>query len=1637
MENSVENSHGAEIPKKSRSLDLKSLYKSRVIEEGDIKNLKKRKKSGGEDGDERRDNNDRKKKKKKKSRKEVSLSSLKNVNDSSSKKSVDGEVYSGQLSSGSHDLKDSKKSDSSQKLNSSSEFNSVSVSLNDNGFQIPKRKRGFVGRKKFDGSRVLKPAGKSNSKVALVDQVAKSSPDDSGSQVQSSKVKRKKVFDEFKENRNSESNLDRHLKEEEGSVGHLVVDNGDTPLKKPQRNRNRKRKNLAPDCKNVVKEAAPLADNSVRISDDSQEDDEENLEENAARMLSSRFDPSCTGFSSNSKASALRSADGLSFLLSSGGDFVGRGSRSLSGSESASVDTAVRVLRPRKQHKEKGQRKRRHFYEIFHGDLDAYWVLNRRIKVFWPLDQSWYFGLVNEYDKERKLHHVKYDDRDEEWIDLKNERFKLLLLPSEVPGKAERRKSLMRNRSSHGGKGGSKIGREKEKRDLTTEDDSCIGSYLDSEPIISWLARSTHRIKSSPSYAAKKQKTSDSSLHPLSSGLSDEAVHLHGCSDKGSLRRDKDRSKLSSSSKLPERLRDTVKLKRSSLESTTCFKDSKQPIVYFRRRFRKTGPELSHASEDNHVFSTAPELSNAFEENHVSSSAPCSVASFGPFVDGIAGFEECDVSLGRLDFDVPLGSADNVGLLDFSFPSIKSGQIRFDLSFPVQLVLNDYFGAENFWLFRAGFLLQHAIVMTMWPKVHLEMLFVDNVAGLRFLLFEGCFKEAVALVSLVLRVFHRSSDQGKYLDSQLPVTSIRFKFSGVQNLTKQLVFAFYNFSELNNSKWVYLDCKLKRHCLLTRQLPLSECTYDNIHAFQNGRNQLPLTSACVRPSSIKDHDSVEHPENSGSLFEDESSSAEDCSKDAVGNNLKALSKDTACEAWLSCAKSEEKDWMKSPWKYQNGDVNIAGTSIGSRDSENIGTDAIVQPQKWQNHHSESEQFALSQRPSVDRDKSDTGSHSFLNGLGVEIPSFNQFEKSDDGELPSAQLSTDLSWNMNGGIIPSPNPTAPRSTWHRNKNNSSPYGCPSHGWSDGKADIFQNGFGNGPKKPRTQVSYTLPLGGFDVNPKHRSHHQKAPPHKRIRRANEKRPADVSRGSQRNLEFLSCDANVLITLGDRGWRECGVQVVLELFDHNEWKLAVKLSGTTKYSYKAHQFLQPGSTNRYTHAMMWKGGKDWILEFPDRSQWALFKEMHEECYNRNIRAALIKNIPIPGVRLIEENYDSGAEVAYVRSSSKYFRQVETDVEMALDPSRVLYDMDSDDEEWVLSNPSSSEIDDGGLGKISEEMFERTMDMFEKAAYTQQCDQFAFEEIEDLMDGVGPMDLIKTIYEHWWQKRERKGMPLIRHLQPPLWERYQQQVKEWELALNKNNTNIPNGCQEKAALIEKPPMFAFCLKPRGLEVPNKGSKQRSHRKFSVSGQSNAILGDQDGFHAFGRRLNGFAFADDKFVYPGHSYESLDDSPLAQASPRMFSPRDASSTGVFSMSNDGYDRNHIPKLQRNKSKRFGMFALNDQPMVISYNQRTIDKRNGVHRWNMGPSEWPRQRHNNLDGSLRHGIEQLDGSDIDEFKLRDASGAAQHAVNMAKLKRERAQRLLYRADLAIHKAVVALMTAEAIKSSSDDLNGDG
>lgn len=69
--------------------------------------------------------------------------------------------------------------------------------------------------------------------------------------------------------------------------------------------------------------------------------------------------------------------------------------------------------------------------------------------------------------------------------------------------------------------------------------------------------------------------------------------------------------------------------------------------------------------------------------------------------------------------------------------------------------------------------------------------------------------------------------------------------------------------------------------------------------------------------------------------------------------------------------------------------------------------------------------------------------------------------------------------------------------------------------------------------------------------------------------------------------------------------------------------------------------------------------------------------------------------------------------------------------------------------------------------------------------------------------------------------------------------------------NLHYPtNEFQEKTTAAEnppeKPPMFAFCLKPRGLEA-NKGSKQRSHKKLMYTGHHNSFSREQYVFHASG----------------------------------------------------------------------------------------------------------------------------------------------------------------------------------------------
>ena len=49
-------------------------------------------------------------------------------------------------------------------------------------------------------------------------------------------------------------------------------------------------------------------------------------------------------------------------------------------------------------------------------------MVEKRVRVYWPMDKSWYEGCVKSYDDESKKHLIQYDDFEEELLDLSNEK---------------------------------------------------------------------------------------------------------------------------------------------------------------------------------------------------------------------------------------------------------------------------------------------------------------------------------------------------------------------------------------------------------------------------------------------------------------------------------------------------------------------------------------------------------------------------------------------------------------------------------------------------------------------------------------------------------------------------------------------------------------------------------------------------------------------------------------------------------------------------------------------------------------------------------------------------------------------------------------------------------------------------------------------------------------------------------------------------------------------------------------------------------------------------------------------------------------------------------------------------------------
>ncbi|KAJ6832189.1 uncharacterized protein M6B38_267850 [Iris pallida] len=251
-------------------------------------------------------------------------------------------------------------------------------------------------------------------------------------------------------------------------------------------------------------------------------------------------------------------------------------------------------------------------------------------------------------------------------------------------------------------------------------------------------------------------------------------------------------------------------------------------------------------------------------------------------------------------------------------------------------------------------------------------------------------------------------------------------------------------------------------------------------------------------------------------------------------------------------------------------------------------------------------------------------------------------------------------------------------------------------------------------------------------------------------------------RQNIDSARCKANILVTVTDRCWREDEAEVMMEMSDSQEWVIAVKRLGSSKYLHKPED-LKPCVVNRFTHAYMWSGDEGWKLEFCDKWDWYVFKELHMECRERNIQEVPVKIIPVPGVREVS-GYEDDAAPSFIRPDM-YIHTVDDEVGRALTSGVAQYDMDSADEEWLRQLNSSSYIseEEGEVGPscMSEENFEKIIFTLERDAYNCVDDPSSKERALDLCQGLGKRDMVSVVYDYWLKKRKQKRASLVRVFQ------------------------------------------------------------------------------------------------------------------------------------------------------------------------------------------------------------------------------------------------------------------------------------
>lgn len=246
---------------------------------------------------------------------------------------------------------------------------------------------------------------------------------------------------------------------------------------------------------------------------------------------------------------------------------------------------------------------------------------------------------------------------------------------------------------------------------------------------------------------------------------------------------------------------------------------------------------------------------------------------------------------------------------------------------------------------------------------------------------------------------------------------------------------------------------------------------------------------------------------------------------------------------------------------------------------------------------------------------------------------------------------------------------------------------------------------------------------------------------------------------DLDSTCCSANILVVESDRCYREEGAHIWLELSPSDQWSLVVKRGGLTRYSHKAEKVMRPCASNRFTHAIIWTAEDGWKLEFSNRGNWLIFKELYKECSGRNLPDADVKFIPIPGV-LEVSGYEDSYAPSFLRPEL-YISFLGDEVSRALTKRTSNYDMDSEDEEWLNKFNNEACAENKLCENVSEENFELMLDAFEKSFFCTPDDYSEEKAATSLCPDLARREVVQAVYNYWMNKRKQKHSALVRVFQ------------------------------------------------------------------------------------------------------------------------------------------------------------------------------------------------------------------------------------------------------------------------------------